>query len=48
MLGLPSVLPEPGEEDPENAIRPLELRPLDTPLEDQELVTEGQILEGHL
>jgi len=41
----PPVLPEPREEDPEAAIGALELRALAALLKDQELVTEGQILE---
>ena len=42
------VLPDPREEDPEEAIGPLKLWPFDAPLKDQELVTKGQILEGEL
>ena len=42
------VLPDPRDEDPEDAIGPLKLWPFAAPLKDQELVTEGQVLEGEL
>jgi hypothetical protein len=42
------VPPNPREENPEEAIGAFKLSPLDAPLEDQKLVTEGEDLEEEL
>ena len=44
----PPIGKEPGEKCPENPIRRSEPRSLGIPLQDLELVTEGNVLQGEL
>ena len=42
------VLPDPREDDPEEPIRGHELRTLDAPLQDRELLAKGQVLKDEV
>jgi hypothetical protein len=46
--GLPPTGPDPGQPDPEQAVRRTKLGPRHRPLVDGELVAQGQVLEGEL
>jgi hypothetical protein len=41
---LPPILPELGKNHPEESIPPMQLRPVDFPVEDGQLLTQGEIL----